>query len=404
MPRPSGRATVRTGEEQATAPDDRRTPPGTNAETDPIGTASARLLAAGVDRAQRSDALAYLGLLLDHADASGWVRIRTDVLAAEFAIEPDDADRRMAHLQRVAAVTPVDGGWRIASFEGYRPAGLRASDAMALIAEAIGRPLDTIDLDDVQGTHDDVVLDLDLDPDDEPVTDLVPVPRSSAPTVPLLTAAPSPGPRRPRRPRQVVELLAAVAAVLALVVGVVAAWPDTPDRLAATASGTAPTAAPGPEATEGEPGLTPPEPGAGPATPAPTPVTPADQPVATLPGGPSAGPGAAVTCPSGGPSVRVDEVRLASGAHPVVAVDGTLTNAASATVADTTIEVTASQSGTPLGTVVTTVADPVAAGAVVTWQVVLGGPTTDPSGAAPVVTATVAGWSWADPAMVACSG
>ena len=102
-----------------------------------------------MDRGDRSDALALLGLLLDHADGGGWVRIRIDTLAGEFAIEIDDARCRLALLQRVGAVEPVDGGWRIAGFAGYRPTGLRAADALSLIADAIGRPLDHPVLDDV---------------------------------------------------------------------------------------------------------------------------------------------------------------------------------------------------------------------------------------------------------------
>ena len=112
----------------------------TTIEADPLGSASARLLAEGVDRDDRTKALAFLGLLLDPTDGAGWVRIPVSVLAGEFAIEPSDAVERVALLALAGAVEAGDDGWRIVGHEGYRSVGLRAADAMALIAEAIRRP------------------------------------------------------------------------------------------------------------------------------------------------------------------------------------------------------------------------------------------------------------------------
>lgn len=71
---------------------------------DVIGTASARLLSTCADRVERLAALSLLGLLLDHADETGRVRLPLDALARELDVEDDRAVRLLQHLVAVEAV------------------------------------------------------------------------------------------------------------------------------------------------------------------------------------------------------------------------------------------------------------------------------------------------------------
>lgn len=71
---------------------------------DVIGTASARLLTTCPDRLDRLAALSLLGLLLDHADEAGRVRLPLDTLAQELEVEPERAVRLLQRLLAVEAV------------------------------------------------------------------------------------------------------------------------------------------------------------------------------------------------------------------------------------------------------------------------------------------------------------
>jgi len=71
---------------------------------DIIGTASARLLSTRADRGERLAALSLLGLLLDHADETGRVRLPLDALARELDVEGDRAVRLLQYLVAVQAV------------------------------------------------------------------------------------------------------------------------------------------------------------------------------------------------------------------------------------------------------------------------------------------------------------
>ncbi len=71
---------------------------------DVIGTASARLLSTCTDRGERLAALSLLGLLLDHADEAGRVRLPLGALARELEVEPDRAVRLLQQLVAVEAV------------------------------------------------------------------------------------------------------------------------------------------------------------------------------------------------------------------------------------------------------------------------------------------------------------
>jgi len=71
---------------------------------DVVGIASARLLSTCADRAERLAALSLLGLLLDHADEAGRIRLPLDALARELDVEHDRAVRLLQHLVVVEAV------------------------------------------------------------------------------------------------------------------------------------------------------------------------------------------------------------------------------------------------------------------------------------------------------------
>lgn len=71
---------------------------------DVVGTASARLLSTCADRSERLAALSLLGLLLDHADEAGRVRLPLEALARELDVEADRTVRLLQHLVAVEAV------------------------------------------------------------------------------------------------------------------------------------------------------------------------------------------------------------------------------------------------------------------------------------------------------------
>ncbi|HEV2768330.1 MAG TPA: hypothetical protein VGV63_11575 [Acidimicrobiales bacterium] len=65
---------------------------------------SARLLAAGTPRRERLEALSLLGLLFDHADAGGRVRVPLDDLAGEFDLPRAQVEAALDALVRVGVV------------------------------------------------------------------------------------------------------------------------------------------------------------------------------------------------------------------------------------------------------------------------------------------------------------
>ena len=71
---------------------------------DIIGTASARLLSTCPDRGERLAALSLLGLLLDHSDEDGRIRLPLDTLARELGVEPQRVVRLLRQLLAVEAV------------------------------------------------------------------------------------------------------------------------------------------------------------------------------------------------------------------------------------------------------------------------------------------------------------
>lgn len=101
---------------------------------DLVGTASVRLLRAGIPRPQRLDALRLLGLLGDHADGSGRVRLRLEVLAGEFAIPEAVAARSLRHLVSIDVVRLLGGELIVAGVEPPIQGGLRLADFLDQVA------------------------------------------------------------------------------------------------------------------------------------------------------------------------------------------------------------------------------------------------------------------------------
>jgi hypothetical protein len=74
------------------------------AAPDLVGRTSARLLAAGLDRRDRLEALHLLAILDASIDTAGRVRRPLDDLAAEFELPPMSVMRSLDHLERAGAV------------------------------------------------------------------------------------------------------------------------------------------------------------------------------------------------------------------------------------------------------------------------------------------------------------
>lgn len=107
---------------------------------DPIGTASARLLALGVERTRRLAVLRFLGILLDHAGLDGVVRVDVGTLAGEFRLERADVRAHVTALERAGILTEEPAGLRVAGFANHGATGLPEGEAMALIASVLGSP------------------------------------------------------------------------------------------------------------------------------------------------------------------------------------------------------------------------------------------------------------------------
>jgi hypothetical protein len=125
---------------------------------DPLGVASARLLALGVERRERLAVLRFLGILLDHAGARGVVRAAPAVIAAEFRLDPVDVGHWVSLLREVRVLAEEDGHLRIEGFEHHRSTGLPDGEALAIIGSVLDTPPDSPagiavpDLIDLTGT------------------------------------------------------------------------------------------------------------------------------------------------------------------------------------------------------------------------------------------------------------
>jgi hypothetical protein len=97
------------------------------ATPDLVGRTSARLLAAGVDRRARLDALRLLAILDASSDAGGRVRRPLDDLAAEFELEPLLVLQGLDHLEDAEAIVR-DGSAVIVAGDGSGLGGLQLAD------------------------------------------------------------------------------------------------------------------------------------------------------------------------------------------------------------------------------------------------------------------------------------
>lgn len=104
------------------------------ARADVVGTASARLLAAGLGRADRTGALRLLGLLSASADADGIVRRPVDDLAAEHELPAGKAGDWLAALVGVGIVHRGIGVLVLAGVEPAATGGIRLADFLATAA------------------------------------------------------------------------------------------------------------------------------------------------------------------------------------------------------------------------------------------------------------------------------
>ena len=332
---------------------------------DLVGTASARLLALGLPRHARFDALRLLGLLSDHTDREGRVRLPFDLLVAEFDLDPVSAERALFELEAVGVVRRQGTSLTLAAREPERPGGLRLADFLAL-------------------TND------------------------PAPELPVL---PPPAPaQRHRRPKAVLALAGlALLLVAALTPG--AGRPNLPTDLAAGDRAPA-VAAPAGADTEASLGGTrgdrPAEsaqgaqPGADPTAPD-GPADEAGDPVPFLPPLvhlPNVDLPKLVACPADIPTVAIlhgDPQASEDGPDQwSVVATGILRNPTTATITVDGVDVAAgSEAPVPAFEGSLTLAP----GAEETWTV------TVPAGSVPTladgVTATLGAWRWADPAVAA---
>lgn len=106
-------------------------------DEDVIGTASARLLSTRADRGDRLAALSLLGLLLDHSDHDGRVRLPLDTLARELGVEPQ---RVVQLLQRLLTVEAVRAeGDAVVVVGRHRAGSLPASRFLANLVTVLER-------------------------------------------------------------------------------------------------------------------------------------------------------------------------------------------------------------------------------------------------------------------------
>lgn len=105
--------------------------PDEEAQADVVGTASARLLAAGVGRDDRLGALGLLGVLSSSADGDGVVHRGFRDLCAEFELADADADRWLQALVGIGIVRQRSDELVLAGVEPPASGGLRLADFLA---------------------------------------------------------------------------------------------------------------------------------------------------------------------------------------------------------------------------------------------------------------------------------
>ena len=110
---------------------------------DPIGSASARLFAAGVERQQRLLCLRFLGILLATADDDGHVHCDPDDLSGLgllHGMTTEEVDRSRVLLETFGILGRKDTGW---SIKHFAPVGdeVPPADVMAAIGRVLAKPI-----------------------------------------------------------------------------------------------------------------------------------------------------------------------------------------------------------------------------------------------------------------------
>ena len=109
---------------------------------DPIGAASARLFAAGVERGQRMLALRFLGILISQADDDGLVRCDPDDLAGLgllHGLQIDEIDRSRMLLEALGVLDREPAGWFIHDFAPADPE-VPPAEFLAAVSRTLSRP------------------------------------------------------------------------------------------------------------------------------------------------------------------------------------------------------------------------------------------------------------------------
>ena len=111
---------------------------------DPIGSASARLFAAGVERHQRLLCLQFLGVLLESADPEGHVQFDPDDLAGLGLLQGmtlEEVTRSRILLETFGILNREPTGW---SIKNYAPVDEEVPPAavMAAIGRVLAKPAD----------------------------------------------------------------------------------------------------------------------------------------------------------------------------------------------------------------------------------------------------------------------
>jgi hypothetical protein len=365
---------------------------------DPIGTASARLLALGIERMARLAALRFLGLLIDHADDEGHVHFDPDALASEFLVRREDARQYLSWLEDTDVVVAEHTGLLVRGAAGRPSPGLREGEAMAVLTEVLSAER-AERAEHAERTEQGVEGREERVPIRQPI-------RAPLPDLPRVHLESRPEPAR-RRP---VMAGAAILAGLVLVVAGIFARPSSrPDTEQIAADGDVPSTVVGPSA-----------PGAGAVS------SEEDTPAGSQDAQPSAGPApvaepatsdgrdevaAGSFCPAELPSVGQIETIVVPASQEVaggltvpawrIVVRGAVTGGdAEATITALAVHVTIA--GEALAAPIFTSPLTVDAGEVKGWETVVNAGTTAPEGVA--ATAELAEWRWTDADLASACG
>ena len=167
------------------------------------------MLVAGISRGDRLDALSLLGLLGDHADKGGVVRLPLSTLAGEFSMSVPRARRLLAILVEVGAVAPDREGLAVVAWQPSAAEGLRLAGFLANVATVF----------DHERLHGDTLL---------PDASVLPSRRR-----------PVAAHGRHRRPRE--PVFAALAGLAALLAVLLAPWSTPPTSLRTVPSASSPS-------------------------------------------------------------------------------------------------------------------------------------------------------------------